>query len=882
MPRSPRFKILPVPSYTDSFVVEPAFADVRMRVLRKLLAPFRNATADPIVVDPHVTDAAPLAARRVPDRERVAQAAGEHVGARRYAAALALIDKALEASPRDPSLLFARGSTLFAWGRFIEARVCLQEVLRHDVRNADASVKLGWACVWTGKLDEALDAMRRATGLRPDDWAAHFGAGSVLRAQKQVAAGVASFERALELDPDSPHCLSNLVACEIEQGHLDAAEHYARRAIALDFRSASAWSDMGMVLCEQERFDDAISAFERAREMMPATTDDAPGDFVNLAICLLRAGRTHQALTLLETSLPAHPSETGHSQYALALLISGRLVRGFDQYEFRWMGPPLNAARPNFVKPVWVGQNIRGKTILLRAEQGFGDFIQFGRYARHVKALGATVLVIVREELREVAETLEGVDLVLQPNQPYPAFDFYANLLSLPRTFGTDEKSIPAYVPYLPVDASRVSAWATRFEGESRLKIGLVWAGSPTHLRDRFRSISLRQLAPLMGVAGVRFYSLQKGPAVEEIAKQTDPAFVVDLGRELSTFADTAAAISHLDLVIGVDTAVVHVAGALARPVWTMLPDPADWRWMEEREDSPWYPTMRLFRQSRHGDWDAVIRRVKDALEARVRDASSIRSQREVPARGELSFLKPVMPTTADLLQGMSRVAETRTGIVQHFPDRSEASESIALYGEYVQPLLDTLAPLVTPGMIAMEVGAGAGIHALWLARALGPGGHLLLYEADARQRQVLRQNLSANDVTNATVMRCWLEEESATISSGPETIDDLRLARLDWLKINAVADWTKILQGAVDTLWRLRPALCVTLADARAVDSLTAHVKGFGYACWICQAPLFNPANFNLRDEDAFDGRASLTVLALPEERGTGVRSSAYVTAHV
>ena len=360
---------------------------------------------------------------------------------------------------------------MFAWGRFIEARACLLEVLRHDSRNADASVKLGWACVWTGRLDEALDAMRRAAGLRPDDWSAHFGAATVLRAQGNTAAAVASFERALALDPDNLHCLSSLVACEIDQGHHDVAERHARRAIDLDGTSAAAWSDLGMVLCEQERFDEAIAAFERA-QAFHATTGEAPDEIVNFAICLLRAGRTGQALTLLERNLPHYPSATGHSQYALALLTSGRLVEGFDQYEFRWMEPPLSASRAKFAKPAWTGQDLRGRTILLRAEQGFGDFIQFCRYARHVKALGATVLVIARDELRELAEALDGVDGVLRPNDPYPPFDFYSNLLSLPRVFLNDANAVPADVPYLPIDAER----ATAGRHDSRAKRGSRWA----------------------------------------------------------------------------------------------------------------------------------------------------------------------------------------------------------------------------------------------------------------------------------------------------------------------------------------------------------------------------------------------------------------------
>jgi len=289
-----------------------------------------------------------------------------------------------------------------------------------------------------------------------------------------------------------------------------------------------------------------------------------------------------------------------------------------------------------------------------------------------------------------------------------------------------------------------------------------------------------------------------------------------------------------------------------------------------------------LFRQRDHGDWDNVIQRVTDTLEARVREGRALSSVHCTPTRSAGSPpLIPVAALEAKLFEGMSRVAETRMGLVQHFPDRSEASESIAVYGEYLQPLLDALAPLVKPGMTVIEVGAGAGLHALWLSRALGSDGHLLLYEPAGRQRQVLKQNLSANDVTNATVMRRSLNGEAAASPADLETIDDLRLARLDWLKINGAADAATVLQGATHTLWRARPALCVTLDDATAMKLLIAQVKGFGYACWSCKAPLFNAANFNLRDEDVFAGRMSLSLLALPEERGAAIGENVHLTAH-
>ena len=835
-------------------------------------------------------------ASRALERESVAIGARECADAGRFSESLALIDRALVAAPRDPDLLFELAATLFGWGRHMEAREVLLSAEQFGLRTPESCIKLGWACFWTGKLDEALESMRRAATMRPDDWAAQFGVATVLRAQNQVVASRAPFERALELEPGNLHCLSSLVACEIDQRHLDLAERYARRALGLDSRSAAVWSDLGMVLCEQERFDDAIAAFECAKQM-PAAAAEAPDEFVNFAICLLRAGRTQQALTLLEDTLPAYPSATGHSQYALALLQSGRYVEGFDQYEFRWLEPPLSAGRPKFVKPVWTGQDLCAKTILIRAEQGFGDFVQFIRYARHIKALGATVLLLVREELRELAEALDDVDRVLRPNHPYPPFDFYVNLLSIPRVFATDLTSIPAEVPYITVDPVRTSTWAKRFEGETKLKVGLVWAGSPTHLRDRFRSLSPQQFAPLMDMAGAQIYSLQKGPALADLSELTWTSGIIDIGPELNSFADTAAAISQLDLVIGVDTAVVHVAGALAKPVWTLIPSPADWRWLENRDDSPWYPTMRLFRQRDHGDWADVIRRVTAALEVRIREGSGHASASQVAETGApVVRLKPIARPAPHLNPGLTCVAETRVGIVQYFPDQPQAGKAIECYGEHLQSQLDLLAPLITLGMTAMEVGAGVGVHALWLSRAIGPAGHLFLYEDDARQKHVLKQNLTANGAVNVTLMRRSLKMAELPVRVGPaerpalpvddaapdrETIDELRLERLHLLKVNGGTDAFDVIRGAEDTIWRLRPQLFVAATDQELLDDLALHVKAFGYRCWACEAPLFNPDNFNRRGDNVFSGQSSWALLAIPEETGGEIGENEFVSAH-
>jgi hypothetical protein len=349
----------------------------------------------------------------------------------------------------------------------------------------------------------------------------------------------------------------------------------------------------------------------------------------------------------------------------------------------------------------------------------------------------------------------------------------------------------------------------------------------------------------------------------------------LDVGSELEDFSDTAAVISQLDLVLCVDTAVAHLAGALGKPAWVMVAQPADFRWLEGREDSPWYPTLRLFRQSRRDDWTEVVARVKGALQERVREGPAA-----LPAKTSVKAVTGVsLPWTSPAQlnvghrPGMSAVAEARIGILQYLPDEPIVGDAIGWYGEYLQPQLDLLARIVQPGSTMMEVGAGVGAHAVFLGAMLGEAGHLFLYESRPVLQRILRQNLMANGVSNVTVMRRTLGSRSeAEGGSGPasatnETVDELQLERLDWLKVDASADALDVLAGASDTLWRLRPLLFLAAEDEQRLRELVERAREFGYRCWRMETALFNPQNFNRRETDIYGGAKALALLAIPEE---------------
>ncbi|WP_431857492.1 tetratricopeptide repeat protein [Azospirillum sp.] len=425
-----------------------------------------------------------------------------------------------------------------------------------------------------GRPAEAAAAARGAVDLAPDLAEAHLNLGNALNGMQRWADAVAALSRAVALRPAFANAWSSLGFALEKLGEEAQAEVAYRTAAGLNPALGEAWGNLGRVLTAQGRCAEALEAFVQAVRARP----DNPKDHWNLA---------------------------------LALLLNGRLAEGFAEYEWRWLYKDFSSPRRSFAPPLWTGGPLEGRTILLHAEQGLGDAIQFARYAREVARMGARVVLEAHPPLRRLFAGLEGVSAQADLCGPLPDFDLHAPLLSLPRLVGR----IAAEVPYLTAEADRVEAWRHRLGGG--VKVGLVWAGNPGHANDANRSLPLAALEPLLRTAGVRFFAVQKEPRPGDRAILAAHG-VAELGPDLHDFADTAAALEALDLLVTVDTAVAHLAGALGRPVWLLLPFVPDWRWMLERADSPWYPTMRLFRQDRRGDWPGVVERVSAALQDAV------------------------------------------------------------------------------------------------------------------------------------------------------------------------------------------------------------------------------------------------------------------------
>ena len=521
--------------------------------------------------------------------------------------------------PPDVADVLARGWAQQRAGNIDQAVKLCQEALTADPENADGHHLLGVLAGQLGHPDVALHHLDRALKGRPQDAALHGAVGSVYRALRRPAEARASLETALRLDPDSAGARNDLAIVLAEQSLLAEALPHFEAAVALDPKLAQAHCNLARVLGGLERLDEAVASYREALRLDPRYVNARN----NLGIDLTRLARYEEALAELDEALRLDPENApAHSNRAVLLLRLGRFAEGFAEYEWRWRTQPPRSPPRNFAQPQWNGEDLRDATLMLHAEQGFGDTLQFCRYAPLLARRCAKVfLEVPRPLLRLLRQSLAAENLEVIPRladfpatHALPRTDYHCPLLSLPRVLGTTVDDVPATVPYLAADTTQAAGWSQRLSELPGRKVGLVWAGLPQYSDDAHRSLPLARLAPLGSVAGVTFVSLQTGAAAGQLATLPAGLAIYDAGPGLRDFADSAALVAALDLIISVDTAAAHLAGALGKPVWLLNRFDTDWRWMVDRTDSPWYPTMRLFRQPRRGDWDSVIGQVRAEL----------------------------------------------------------------------------------------------------------------------------------------------------------------------------------------------------------------------------------------------------------------------------
>jgi tetratricopeptide (TPR) repeat protein len=526
---------------------------------------------------------------------------------KRYEEALASYDGALN-SQASAELHFNRGVILGELKRYEEAASSYQQAVSIRPNYPDAILNRGNVLHALGRFEQALNSYDQVLALHPNHAEALTNRGGTLHELKRHAEALTSFDRALLARPGSAKALSNRGWTLHELGRFAEALESYNRAIMNQPDLVEALSNRGLTFLEFDRFEEALASLDKAIDIRP----DYAEAFSNRGNVLLQLSRFDEALASYSRAQEIRPSlADAHWNEAMVRLLIGDFNKGWIKHEWRWMKEPLIRARRNFPQPCWLGsQSIAGKTVLLHSEQGLGDTIQFSRYASLVADMEAQVILEVDSVLESIMKTLRGPAKVLGKGNALPHFDFHCPLHSLPLAFGTSIASIPAPSPYLSAPPPQLMDWSTELGAKNN--IGLVWEGNPLHKNDRRRSIALRELLPLFDL-DAKFVSLQKNVPrgdLEVLRKYN----VVHLGDRFESFGDTAAVISNLDLVLSVDTSVAHLAGALGKPVWVMLPFIPDWRWLLGRDDTPWYPTARLFRQSTARRWDAVIADVRSAL----------------------------------------------------------------------------------------------------------------------------------------------------------------------------------------------------------------------------------------------------------------------------
>jgi tetratricopeptide (TPR) repeat protein len=498
-------------------------------------------------------------------------------------------------------------------GQLLQAESVCRQILQTQPNVPEAEHLLGVIAHQNGKLGDAIEHVRRATKLAPQVALFHANLGEMLRLAGRPKLAVEEARCALEIEPANAAALSNLGVALYELKDYEGAARAQRKAIAAKPDFAEAHSNLGNALHALRRFDEAVLAYKRAIELAPNFADA----WANYGTTLHHSGSFEEGIATLRRAIALAPHHANaRSGLGILLLMRGDLAEGWDEYEWRLRSTERKG--PKFPEMPWQGESLAGKHIYVQAEQGFGDTLQFARYIPMLAARGGKVTLRVHQQLvRLMRESLPGIVVLGDRGDPAP-YQCDAVLLSLPRAFRTRLETIPAAVPYLRPPADAVAQWNSRLAKLKGLRVGLVWAGNPDHVNDTRRSIKLPLLAPLFAVRGASFVSLQYGPRAADLKKLKRKVAIDDIGNKFEDFVDTAAAIDALDLVITVDTSVAHTAGALGKPVWVLLPWVTDWRWLLNREDNPWYPTMRLFRQKKGEDWDNVLARVEKELKAVV------------------------------------------------------------------------------------------------------------------------------------------------------------------------------------------------------------------------------------------------------------------------
>lgn len=669
-------------------------------------------------------------------------------------------------------------------------------------------------------------------------------------------------------------------------GNVAAAESAYRKVISEAPGHAQAWCYLGLACYDQGRYVEAEQAQRHALRLHP----QFPIALNNLGNAIKLQGRLDEAIGCFQHALQQDAGYVNaHFNLGTTLLLAGDDERGWPEFVWREKSPTF--AAPQTSASRWQGEPLEGKSILLWAEQGLGDAIQFVRYAAMVKQRGGRVIVAVQKPLLALLANLRGVDeftALGDLSEAAQAADFHAPLMSLPATFGTGAASAEFGPPYLRPDDARSKIWREKLSKSSGLKVGVAWSGNPQHADDRRRSIPLEMFAPLASLAGVRLVNLQKGPGSEQAALTGGRVPMFHPGSELDAggaFTDTAAVIGQLDLVITADTAIAHLAGALNVPVWLALSNLPDWRWRIRGELTDWYPSMRLFRQSRPGQWEDVFERLTAALWQRTRSKSP-------------GLATDAWRRTHRLLQsGSVAMKACRHGAMLYNRHDAYIGRSLDEYGEFSDEEVELFRQLLKPGDVVIEAGANIGSHTVPLAQFVGPTGSVHAFEPQRVLFQMLCANAALNSLHNVHARQVALGAEDGEISVptldynrpnnfgglslGGEhpgetvplgTIDGLGLSRVELIKVDVEGMEAEVLKGGRGTIERLRPILYVEDDRAEKSAALVELIASLGYRMFLHTPRMFRERNFFQNPVNVFGNVASRNLLCLHSSVPTAI----------
>ena len=525
------------------------------------------------------------------------------------------------AAASDLQALLQEGLRAHQAGQLPDAEAAYRRVLGLDPNYAEAHYNLGNALKDLGRLEDAVASYQKALAIQPDFAEAHSNLGIALQDLGRLEEAVASYHKARDINPSFAKIHNNLGNALKDLVKFDDAVASYQKALAIQPDFAEAHSNLGIALKELGKLDDAVASYQKALAIQP----DFAEAHNNLGTVLQDLGDSDEAVVSYRKAFSIKPDYVeAHKNLGIISLLLGDFETGWPEYSWRQLEDDSVLKIRAYSQPFWDGGNLTGKTLFVYPEQGLGDTIQFVRYLPMLRQRGGRVAFDVPLPMVRLLRDLDGVDVAFKSGDSLPPFDCHISLMELPRLLGTTLDTIPASGAYLYAEKDRIALWRSRIGGEG-FRVGIAWQGNPSYKADRSRSIALRFFEPLSKIPGVRLISLQKHDGLDQFKDLPPDMTVETLGDDFDdgadAFIDTAAVMMGLDLIITSDTAVAHLAGALGAPVWTLLPFNPDWRWMLDRDDSPWYPSMRLFRQEKSKHWEGVIDRAAAELAGLVKDS---------------------------------------------------------------------------------------------------------------------------------------------------------------------------------------------------------------------------------------------------------------------